>query len=77
MAEELDKRLLPLSDYDADPRLVLYYKHLLVLLGESEYQLQRPEGAALSASEKTEAEDQLKLFQRWWESWSGKDYLTF
>ena len=77
LAEELDKRLLPLSDYDADPRLVLYYKHLLVLLGESEYQLQRPEGAALSASEKTEAEDQLKLFQRWWESWSGKDYLTF
>jgi 4-hydroxy-tetrahydrodipicolinate synthase len=76
LAEELDRRLLPLSDYDADPRLVLYYKHLLTLLGESEYHVQRPVEAALGASEKAEAEAQLTLFQRWWANWSGKDYLA-
>ena len=76
LAEELDRRLLPMSDYDADPRLVLYYKHLLSLLDESGYEYQRPKGATLSASEKAEAEAQLTLFQRWWENWSGKDYLS-
>jgi 4-hydroxy-tetrahydrodipicolinate synthase len=76
LAEELDRRLLPMSDYDADPRLVLYYKHLLSLLDESGYEHQRPTGATLSSSEKAEAEAQLKLFQLWWKSWSGKNYLT-
>ncbi len=76
LAEELDRRLLPLADYDADPRLVLYYKHLLVLLGETEYLTHRPAGAALNASQKAEAEAQLTLFQRWWENWSGKNHLA-
>jgi len=76
LAEDLDRRLLPLSDYDANPRLVLYYKHLLTLLGESEYQIQRPAEAALSASESAEAEAQIILFQRWWENWPGKHYLA-
>ena len=75
LAEELDRRLLPLSDYDADPRLVLYYKHLLTLLGESEYQTQRPAEVALGASERNEAQAQLLRFQLWWENWPGKDYL--
>ena len=75
LAEELDRRLLPLSDYDADPRLVLYYKHLLTLLGESEYQTQRPAEVVLGASERNEARAQLLRFQMWWENWPGKDYL--
>jgi len=75
LAEELDRRLLPLSDYDADPRLVLYYKHLLVLLGEEEYAVQRPVGASLTAGQLLEAEAQLNLFRRWWENWPGKGYL--
>ena len=75
LAEELDRRLLPLSDYDADPRLVLYYKHLLALLGESEYQNQRPAEIALGASDRNEAQAQLLRFQLWWENWPGKDYL--
>lgn len=76
LAEELDRRLLPMADYDADPRLVLYYKHLLSLLDESGYEHQRPTGATLSDSEKSEAAAQLKLFQMWWKDWSGKEYLT-
>jgi 4-hydroxy-tetrahydrodipicolinate synthase len=75
LAEELDRRLLPLSDYDADPRLVLYYKHLLALMGESEYNPQRPLTAMLGVSEKNEAGSQLERFQRWWEGWSGKEHL--
>jgi len=76
LAEELDRRLLPLSDYDADPRLVLYYKHLLTLCGETEYEVQRPQGASLSDSEKREAQAQLERFQRWATNWSGKNYAT-
>ena len=76
LAEELDRRLLPLSDYDADPRLVLYYKHLLTLLDESEYHVQRPAGATLSLAEALEAQAQLERFQRWWGTWPGKDHLT-
>jgi 4-hydroxy-tetrahydrodipicolinate synthase len=76
LAEELDRRLLPMSDYDADPRLVLYYKHLLTLCGESEYHIQRPVGASLSVAEKNEAQAQLTRFQQWWANWPGKDHLT-
>ena len=76
LAEELDRRLLPLSDYDADPRLVLYYKHLLTLLGESEYHTQRPAEVALNASEKNEAQAQLTRVQRWWANWPGKSHLS-
>ena len=76
LAEELDRRLMPLSDYDADPRLVLYYKHLLTLCGESEYHVHRPTGASLSDSEAREAQAQLERFQRWWSNWAGKDYPT-
>ena len=76
LAEELDRRLLPLADYDADPRLVLYYKHLLTLCGEQKYQEQRPVGATLSEGEKLEAQAQLERFKRWSANWSGKDYVT-
>jgi 1-pyrroline-4-hydroxy-2-carboxylate deaminase len=76
LAEELDRRLLPMSDYDADPRLVLYYKHLMTLCGESQYGVHRPAGLALGDSEQNEAAAQLARFRRWWASWSGKDYPT-
>jgi 4-hydroxy-tetrahydrodipicolinate synthase len=76
LAEELDRRLLSLSDYDADPRLVLYYKHLLTLCGESECHIQRPADATLSVAEKNEAQAQLVRFQKWWANWPGKDHLT-
>ena len=78
LAEELDRRLLPLSVYDADPRLVLHDKHLLTLRGESEYHIQRPVEATLSVAEKSEAQAQAQLtrFQQWWANWPGKDHLT-
>ena len=39
-AQELSNALTVLSRFDEGPDLVLYYKYLLTLLGDSDYQLQ-------------------------------------
>ena len=70
-AKELDEALCELSRFDEGPDLVLYYKYLLVLLGESEYEHHFNESDQLSSSQKHFAEAQLALFQSWWESWDG------
>jgi dihydrodipicolinate synthase/N-acetylneuraminate lyase len=73
-AKELDQALVVLSTYDEGPDLVLYYKYLLVLLGESEYELHFNETDRLSASQTGFVESQLRLFQAWWQNWPGKTY---
>ncbi len=55
-----------LSTFDEGPDLVLYYKHLLVLSGEPEYELHFNETDALSASQKHFVESQYDLFKKWW-----------
>jgi 4-hydroxy-tetrahydrodipicolinate synthase len=72
LARELEDALALLSRFDEGPDLVLYYKYLLVLLGEPEYEWHFNASDQLSASQKHFAEAQLKLFQRWWSQWSGK-----
>ena len=74
LAKELDDALKVLSTYDEGPDLVLYYKYLLTLLGETEYEHQLNPTDELSASQKQFAAAQLKLFQQWWSSWPGKEY---
>jgi 4-hydroxy-tetrahydrodipicolinate synthase len=74
LAAELDEALEVLSTYDEGPDLVLYYKYLLVLLGEDEYTHHFNETDELSASQKRFAASQLQLFQSWWEHWPGKSY---
>jgi len=74
LAAELDEALEVLSTYDEGPDLVLYYKYLLVLLGEDEYTLHFNETDELSASQKRFAASQLQLFQSWWEHWPGQSY---
>jgi 4-hydroxy-tetrahydrodipicolinate synthase len=74
LAEELDEALMVLSTYDEGPDLVLYYKYLLVLLGESDYERHFNETDQLSPSQQQSAETQLKLFQDWWQSWPGTSY---
>ena len=71
-ARELDEALFVLSRYDEGPDLVLYYKYLLVLLGDSEYQWHFNETDRLSSSQRRFAEEQLKLFLGWWQNWSGR-----
>lgn len=72
LAMELNEALMVLSTFDEGPDLVLYYKYLLVLLGDSRYELHFNEGDRLSPSQKGFVESQLKLFLDWWESWPGK-----
>jgi dihydrodipicolinate synthase/N-acetylneuraminate lyase len=74
LALELDNALAVLSTFDEGPDLVLYYKYLLVLLGQPEYTHHFNATDALSASQQKFAETQLQLFQTWWHNWSGKNY---
>lgn len=68
-ASELESALGVLSSFDEGVDLVLYYKYLMVLEGNSEYELHFNETDALSLSQKRYAETQLKLFKNWYRSW--------
>lgn len=72
-ARELEEALTELSRFDEGPDLVLYYKYLLVLLGDADYELHFNESDQLSPSQMRFAETQLKLFRQWWSHWSGKE----
>ena len=74
LAKELNDALMVLSKFDEGPDLVLYYKHLLVLNGESEYELHFNQTDALSASQKHFVESQYALFKDWWASWPGRNF---
>jgi 4-hydroxy-tetrahydrodipicolinate synthase len=71
-ARELEQALQVLSTFDEGPDLVLYYKHLLVLLGDSDYKHHFNETDKLSESQSKYVEAQLKVFQNWWANWEGK-----
>ena len=73
-AKELDEALLVLSTYDEGPDLVLFYKYLLVLNGDTEYTLHFNETDELSASQRHFVEQQYAQFKAWWAQWNGKDY---
>ena len=75
-ANQLDDALMVLSTFDEGPDLVLYYKYLLFLKGESEYEFHFNTFDELSQSQKSFAENHLKLFERWWDTWEGKNYQT-
>ena len=74
LANELEDALIVLSTFDEGPDLVLYYKYLMTLLGDSDYEYHLNATDKLSASQKQFAESQLKLFQNWWQRWPGKSY---
>lgn len=76
LALELEKALLVLSSFDEGPDLVLYYKYLLVLRGNREYELHFNDTDELSVGQKKFAEFHLKQFDAWWESWNGKSYTV-
>jgi len=71
-AKEIEQALLVLSTFDEGPDLVLYYKYLLVLLGDSNYENHFNESDGLSESQSRYAELQLGIFQKWWADWNGK-----
>jgi 4-hydroxy-tetrahydrodipicolinate synthase len=71
LAKELDEALIVLSTFDEGPDLVLYYKYILFLLGDEEYQYHFNATDCLSNSQKGFVEAQLKLFQDWYAAWDG------
>jgi 4-hydroxy-tetrahydrodipicolinate synthase len=69
-ARELEAALLVLSSFDEGTDLVLFYKYLMVLNGDTEYTLHFNETDALSASQRRYADTQYALFRTWYAAWS-------
>lgn len=70
-AQELEQALGVLSSFDEGTDLVLFYKYLMVLEGNGEYELNFNSTDTLSPSQKQYASDQLKLFKAWYKTWSA------
>lgn len=68
-ARELEDAIMVLSSFDEGTDLVLFYKYLMVLEGNPEYELHFNANDALSISQKTFAKEQLKLFKSWYSNW--------
>lgn len=69
-AKELEAALGVLSSFDEGPDLVLYYKHLMVLNGDSAYGLHFNESDALTESQRSYVETQYTLFKTWYAEWA-------
>ncbi|WP_455372878.1 dihydrodipicolinate synthase family protein [Limibacillus halophilus] len=69
-ARQLEEAMGVLSSFDEGPDLVLYYKHLMVLKGESEYRLHFNESDSLGDSQRRYIEKQYALFQDWYANWA-------
>lgn len=76
LAFELDSALLPLSRLDSGPDLVLYFKHLTVLRGDSAYAHPLLAGDVLSPAQANHSAAQLRRFESWWSDWEGKNYRS-
>ena len=72
LAAELNEALTVLSTFDEGPDLVLYYKYLMVLEGNPEYEHQINSTDRLSDSQREFLRSQWQLFRRWWAGWSAK-----
>ncbi|MDH1629706.1 dihydrodipicolinate synthase family protein [Pseudomonas mosselii] len=75
-ARELESALAVLSSFDEGCDLVLYYKHLMVLNGDSEYRLHFNETDALTDAQRHYAEQQYALFRNWYASWSAEQNIA-
>jgi dihydrodipicolinate synthase/N-acetylneuraminate lyase len=69
-AQELEQAMSVLASFDVGPDLVLFFKYLLVLRGETEYELHFNETDELTPSQKGFAQRQLELFDAWYADWS-------
>jgi 4-hydroxy-tetrahydrodipicolinate synthase len=68
-ALELEAALGVLSSFDEGPDLVLFYKHMMVVTGNPEYELHFNETDKLSDAQRGYCEAQLKLFHTWYAAW--------
>ncbi|MHB2169493.1 dihydrodipicolinate synthase family protein [Alsobacter sp. R-9] len=72
-AFELEGALKVLSTFDEGADLVLFYKYLMVLTGNPEYEHHFNPTDRLSDSQKHFARTQLELFQRWYAAWQREN----
>ncbi|MAM55727.1 MAG: dihydrodipicolinate synthase family protein [Salinicola sp.] len=70
LAQELESALAVLSSFDEGVDLVLYYKQLMVLNGDSAYELHFNASDALSEAQRRYVETQYALFREWYAQWS-------
>jgi 4-hydroxy-tetrahydrodipicolinate synthase len=71
LALELDNAISVLSTFDEGPDLVLYYKYLMVLEGNPEYENHFNPTDRLSDSQREFLHAQWTLFRKWWSNWPG------
>jgi len=71
LANELDQALTVLSSYDEGADLVLYYKHLMVLEGNPEYEHNINSSDALGRLQRDDIEAEWRKFRNWWKDWPG------
>jgi 1-pyrroline-4-hydroxy-2-carboxylate deaminase len=69
-ALELEQAMGVLASFDEEPDLILYFKHMLVLRGETEYTLHFNETDELTPSQRGYVEQQLARFDAWYADWS-------
>jgi Dihydrodipicolinate synthase/N-acetylneuraminate lyase len=72
LAQELDEALRVLSTFDEGPDLVLYYKYLMVLEGNPEYELHFLPSDALSPTQRALVRAEWERFTAWWNVWSAR-----
>ncbi|MDN3648481.1 dihydrodipicolinate synthase family protein [Reinekea marina] len=68
-AQELEEAMAVLASFDEGPELVLFFKYLLVLNGEDEYQLHFNETDELNLEQRSYCEQQYDLFKAWYADW--------
>jgi 4-hydroxy-tetrahydrodipicolinate synthase len=69
-ALELEAALKVLSTFDEGIDLVLFYKYLMLLEGNAEYELHFNPHDQLSESQKGFASNQLRIFKTWYDGWA-------
>ncbi|MGM8851156.1 dihydrodipicolinate synthase family protein [Salinicola halophyticus] len=72
LAQELESALAVLSSFDEGVDLVLFYKYLMVLNGDSAYELHFNESDTLSDAQRRYVETQYALFREWYAQWSAQ-----
>jgi len=70
-ALELEAALKVLSTFDEGIDLVLFYKYLMLLEGNAEYELHFNPHDQLSESQKSFASNQLRIFKTWYDGWAA------
>lgn len=70
-AKELEEALMVLSTFDEGVDLVLFYKYLMVLNGDTEYTLHFNETDALSDAQRAYVETQYAQFKAWYADWAA------